>query len=136
MAALGRNIIMKQLPKYLNKGERVLSVASLVKFSYGQVLLTRGLLFYCNKSFYVGITNESVILLPLNGWTGKVDKEKVTRFHPDDVKLEDSKLYFTVDPNEKPIVLKLQSGIKALSGIDQDEFIQAYYSLKDSIANR
>lgn len=136
MASIGRNLIMKQLPKYLNEGESILSVASLNKFSYGQELLTKGLLFYFNKSFYVGITNESVILMPLNYWSGKVDKEKVTRFHPKNVKLEDSKLYFTVDPNEKPIVLKLQFGIKSISGLDEDEFIQAYYSLKNLKANR
>ncbi len=136
MAAIGRNLILKQLSEYLFEGERVLSVASLTKFSYGQILLTRGILYYFNKSFHVGITDEHVILMPLNNWTGQVDKEKVTRFPPDSVKLEDSKLYFTVNPNEKPIVLKLQFGMKALSGLDEDEFVEAYYSLKNSKPNR
>lgn len=122
---------MKEIPSFITSEEELAAVGNfLTKAGYLKNRLTFGLARLGNQGFYVGVTNKRIVVLPLTRITGKVDKENIFSVDFDDVEVNGNKLNILIPDTGKLLKLTFNFGIKALSGLDKDEFIKAIYQRK------
>jgi len=130
MSELSKNILMKEIPQYLQTGEELITVGSFIKRAgYLKNQLTLGYAQLGNQVFYIGITDRRVIILPTKRMTGKVDKEKAFSVQHHDVELRGNKLIIRHPKEGKSLKLNFYFGIKALSGLDKKDFLKSIYQI-------
>lgn len=124
---------MKEIPPFISSDEKLITVGTFYKRAgYLKNQLTLGYAKFWNQFFYVGITNKRLVFLPIKRINGKVDKENVFSVDFDKVEVEKNKLIVETPDNGKFLKLSCRFGIKSLSGIDRNEFIDVLYQHKRS----
>lgn len=124
-------ILMKEIPPFISSEEELVTVGCFMnKASYIKNQLTLGLARLGNQGFYAGVTNKRIIVLPIKRMTGKVDNENIFSVDFKDVEVKGNKLLIVIPDTGKLLKLTFGFGIKALSGLDKDEFIKSIYQRK------
>jgi len=119
------------MPKYLTNDEELISIGTFLKRAgYLKNRLTFGIAGLKDRNYYLGITNKRIIVLPLNYWTNSVEEKNIYSINHKDVEIRKNHLYIPSPGSKNNIELRFQFGIKEVSGLDKNEFINAIYSFK------
>ena len=120
--------IQEAVAPLLQPGEELKAVGQLQSGPLGpmasMMLLGSLLSLFVSKYWYAAITNQRLIVTPLNKWSKPV-VERTCSIPLSEVKL-DGKTIVAMLPNEaKPVKFKLYCGAKAITGLDGDGFLSA-----------
>jgi len=123
--------IKNQMLNHLEQDEELLSFGGFQRrASYIKNRLTFGIASLSNKNFHIGITDRRIIVLPLNYWTNKVEEEIVFSVEFESVEIKGDHLLINLIGENKPLKLQFYFGMKAVTGLDKNEFIGAMYHVK------
>ncbi len=129
-------LVMKELPSFISPDEELISYGYFMKKAgYLRNRFTLGYAQFWNQTFYVGLTEKRLVVLPIKRITGKVDKENVFSVDFNDAEVKGNKLI--IQTANKNVFLKLSFvfGIKSISGLDKEKFIDELNKHKRSRIN-
>ena len=126
MAQVNLSQIEKHISEHLNDEEKLLSIATMKKVpSTSWLLLSRGMAWILSSKFYVGVTDQQLIILP----ESTKSSEAVIFADFNEVEFSTDPLNNTILDIQKtyrgePLKLRFTSGSQ-FQGMDQFDFIAA-----------
>jgi len=135
MARINQTLIKKELSEYFSSEERLISIGVFKKIpSTTSLMLTRGMTWLFSQRFYVGVTDQRLIILPGNSRQG----QNVIYAGFDEVEFYTGAFNTTILDIQKlfngtPLKLRFEPGYQ-FQGMDQFDFITAVKQGKKSPA--
>ena len=125
----------KHITPFLNQGEKVISCGTFeTKPSPTARVLTLGMASVANRIHYIAVTAERIIVIPFSRTKIKPSEKDVFSISHDDVVINKTdfspSLAICKPGDDKPSKYFFKFGMKALSGIDKEEFIGAIEQYK------
>jgi hypothetical protein len=137
MSQINQSQIEKIISEYLNDEEKLLSISIMKKVpSTSWLLLSRGMAWILASKFYVGVTDQRLIILP-----------ESSQSHVDVVFADFDQVDFSTDPlnntvldiqktyHGEPLKLRFKSGYQ-FQGMDQFDFITAVKQGKSAVKHK